>query len=70
MFNKFEPKKKNKIKLELIVFWRHFNFILNPGTIFNAELLDQVTIEPKMDFVLLVLAYDFVYHMPQLHSRN
>ena len=46
-------------------FWRLFNFILSPGTIFNAELLDQVTIELKMDFVLLVLAYDFVYHMPQ-----
>ena len=51
MFNKFEPKKKI-LKLELIAFWRHFNFILNLGTIFNAEVLDQVTIEPKMDFVL------------------
>ena len=56
--------------MKLIVFWRHFIFIFNLGTIFNAELLDPVTTKPKMDFVLLALEYDFVYHMPQLHSRN
>ena len=68
MFNKFNKKKLQK--LELIVFWRHFNFILSPGTIFNAELLYHVTTEMKMDFVLLVLTYDFVYHMLELHFRN
>ena len=39
-----------------------------------VRLLDLVTIEMKMDFVLLlVLAYDFCishYLMPQLHFRN
>ena len=69
MFNKFNPKKKI-LKLELNVFWRLFNFILSPGTIFKAELLDHVTTETKMDFVLVVLTYDFVYHMPELHFRN
>ena len=66
--------RKKLLRLELIAFWRLFNFILSPGTIFNAELLDLVTIEMKMDFVLLlVLAYDFCishYLMPQLHFRN
>ena len=70
MFDKFNPKKKKILNLELIVFWRLFNFILCPGTIFNAELLEHVTSETKMDFVLLVLTYDFVYHMPELHLRN
>ena len=69
MFNKFNPKKKI-LKLELNVFWRLFNFILSPGTIFKAELLDHVTTETKMDFVLVVLTYDFVYHMPELQFRT
>ena len=64
------PKKKKILNLELNFFWSLFNFILSPGTIFKAELLDHITTETKMDFVLVVLTYDFVYHMPELHFRN
>ena len=51
-------------------FWRLFNFILSPRTTFNAELLDQVTIDFKRNFVVLVTANEFVHHMPQLHFQN
>ena len=60
---------KKKI-LKLNYFWRLFNFILSPGTTFNAELLDQVTIDSKRNFVVLVIANEFVHHMPQLHFQN
>ena len=59
-----------KKKLKLNYFWRLFNFILSPGTTFNAELLDQVTIDFKRNFVVLVIANEFVHHMPQLHFQN
>ena len=51
-------------------FWRLFNSILSPGTTFNAELLDQVTIDFKRNCVVLVIANEFVHHMPQLHFQN
>ena len=51
-------------------FWRLFNFILSPGTTFNAEVLDQVTIDFKRNFVVLVIANEFVHHIPQLHFQN
>ena len=51
-------------------FWRLFNFISSPGTTFNTEVLDEVIIEVKLDFVLFVLAYVFVCHRPQLHFKN
>ena len=51
-------------------FWRLFNFISSPGTAFNTEVLDEVIIEVKLEFVLFVLAYVFVCHRPKLHFKN
>ena len=44
--------------------------LMQSSLTFNAELLDQVTIDFKRNFVVLVIANEFVHHMPQLHFQN